>query len=114
MNQILSKGLHNSDGECLKYTTDLMDRLEKVGLAGSSCSLGRKGLIEANSPYNVFSSLNPNMLMMIPLPMTLLDRLMWNNLDWKPSSGPTTLFGPTKLHCSLVDLHPSCSTYSFR
>ncbi|OAX80559.1 hypothetical protein ACJ72_05104, partial [Emergomyces africanus] len=29
VNQILSKGLHNSDGECLKYTTDLMDRLEK-------------------------------------------------------------------------------------
>ncbi|EEQ86370.1 hypothetical protein RJZ56_007070 [Blastomyces dermatitidis] len=29
VNQILSKGLHNSDSECLKYTTDLMDKLEK-------------------------------------------------------------------------------------
>ncbi|PGH16042.1 hypothetical protein AJ79_02022 [Helicocarpus griseus UAMH5409] len=29
VNQILSKGLHNSDGDCLKYTTDLMDKLEK-------------------------------------------------------------------------------------
>ncbi|EER43288.1 conserved hypothetical protein [Histoplasma capsulatum var. duboisii H88] len=29
VNQILSKGLHNTDGECLKYTTDLMDKLEK-------------------------------------------------------------------------------------
>lgn len=30
VNQILSKGLHNSDEECLKYTTGLMDKLEKV------------------------------------------------------------------------------------
>ncbi|PGH23229.1 hypothetical protein AJ80_02645 [Polytolypa hystricis UAMH7299] len=28
-NQILSKGLHSSDDECMKYTTDLMDKLEK-------------------------------------------------------------------------------------
>ncbi|KAF3484127.1 uncharacterized protein GIQ15_03451 [Arthroderma uncinatum] len=27
--QILAKNLHNSDEECLKYTTDLMDKLEK-------------------------------------------------------------------------------------
>ncbi|KAM5462831.1 hypothetical protein MauCBS54593_007812 [Microsporum audouinii] len=27
--QILDKNLHNSDEECLKYTTDLMDKLEK-------------------------------------------------------------------------------------
>ncbi|KAL1956878.1 hypothetical protein VTO42DRAFT_6726 [Malbranchea cinnamomea] len=29
VNQILSKNLHNSDEECLKYTTGLMDKLEK-------------------------------------------------------------------------------------
>ena len=34
VNQILAKGLHNSDDESLKYTTDLMDKLEKVRLAG--------------------------------------------------------------------------------
>lgn len=36
VNQILSKQLHNADEECLAYTTDLMDRLEKVrGSPGS-------------------------------------------------------------------------------
>ena len=30
VNQILAKGLHTADEECLKYTTDLMDKLEKV------------------------------------------------------------------------------------
>ncbi|ODH12869.1 hypothetical protein ACO22_07836 [Paracoccidioides brasiliensis] len=29
VNQILSKSLHNSDSECLRYTTELMDKLEK-------------------------------------------------------------------------------------
>ncbi|RMD39225.1 hypothetical protein DV735_g5903, partial [Chaetothyriales sp. CBS 134920] len=29
VNQILSKGLHNTDEECLSYTSALMDRLEK-------------------------------------------------------------------------------------
>lgn len=27
--QILGKGLHSSDAECLQYTTNLMDKLEK-------------------------------------------------------------------------------------
>ncbi len=30
VNQILSKGLHNADQDCLEYTTMLMDKLEKV------------------------------------------------------------------------------------
>ncbi|KAK2747516.1 hypothetical protein FQN57_002008 [Myotisia sp. PD_48] len=29
VNQILSKGLHTTDADCMKYTTDLMDKLEK-------------------------------------------------------------------------------------
>ncbi len=33
VNQILSKGLHNADQECLVYTTTLMDKLEQVSLA---------------------------------------------------------------------------------
>jgi vacuolar protein sorting-associated protein VTA1 len=36
VNQILSKGLHNADQECLEYTTHMMDKLEKVG--GVLCS----------------------------------------------------------------------------
>ena len=31
-NQILSKGLHNSDDDALRYTMGLMDKLEKVPL----------------------------------------------------------------------------------
>lgn len=30
VNQILSRGLHNQDQECLEYTTSLMDKLERV------------------------------------------------------------------------------------
>jgi hypothetical protein len=30
VNHILAKGLHNTDGECLQYTTTLMDKLEQV------------------------------------------------------------------------------------
>ncbi|KAL8872541.1 MAG: hypothetical protein Q9174_001847 [Haloplaca sp. 1 TL-2023] len=30
VNQLISKGLHNADDECTKYTTDLMDKLEKA------------------------------------------------------------------------------------
>lgn len=30
INQILAKGLHNTDQECLAYTTTLMDKLEQV------------------------------------------------------------------------------------
>jgi vacuolar protein sorting-associated protein VTA1 len=30
VNQILAKGLHTSDAECLQYTTALMDKLEQV------------------------------------------------------------------------------------
>lgn len=30
LNQIISKGLHTTDGECLQYTTNLMDKLEQV------------------------------------------------------------------------------------
>lgn len=33
VNQVLSKGLHNADQECLVYTTSLMDKLEQVSLA---------------------------------------------------------------------------------
>lgn len=36
VNQILAKGLHNSDGDILNYTTSLMDKLEKVCLVGMS------------------------------------------------------------------------------
>ncbi|KAK2798460.1 hypothetical protein FQN51_007723 [Onygenales sp. PD_10] len=35
VNQILAKGLHNSDSECLKYTTDLMDKLEQFKSANA-------------------------------------------------------------------------------
>jgi vacuolar protein sorting-associated protein VTA1 len=30
VNHILAKGLHNTDTECLRYTTTLMDKLEQV------------------------------------------------------------------------------------
>jgi vacuolar protein sorting-associated protein VTA1 len=30
VNQILSKGLHNADQDALTYTTNMMDKLEKV------------------------------------------------------------------------------------
>lgn len=30
VNQILAKGLHTADDECMLYTTTLMDRLEQV------------------------------------------------------------------------------------
>ena len=33
VNQILSKNLHNTDEDCLAYTTKLMDKLEQVGMA---------------------------------------------------------------------------------
>lgn len=36
VNQILAKGLHNADDESLKYTTNLMDRLEAVCCTTSS------------------------------------------------------------------------------
>ncbi|KAL8799046.1 MAG: hypothetical protein Q9223_007745 [Gallowayella weberi] len=32
VNQLISKGLHNVDDECTRYTTDLMDKLERVHL----------------------------------------------------------------------------------
>ncbi|KAL8803916.1 MAG: hypothetical protein Q9182_002883 [Xanthomendoza sp. 2 TL-2023] len=30
VNQLISKGLHNVDDECTRYTTDLMDKLERI------------------------------------------------------------------------------------
>ncbi|KAL8970376.1 MAG: hypothetical protein Q9183_001558, partial [Haloplaca sp. 2 TL-2023] len=30
VNQLISKGLHNADDECTRYTTDLMDKLERA------------------------------------------------------------------------------------
>ena len=39
VNQILAKGLHNGDAETLNYTTDLMDKLEKVWWLGDRESI---------------------------------------------------------------------------
>lgn len=33
VNQLISKGLHNVDDECTRYTTDLVDKLERVYLS---------------------------------------------------------------------------------
>ena len=30
VNQLISKGLHNVNDECTRYTTELMDKLERV------------------------------------------------------------------------------------
>jgi vacuolar protein sorting-associated protein VTA1 len=48
VNQIISKGLHNSDDETVRYTTSLMDKLEQV------CSPPR--LPRTSSPINSHSS----------------------------------------------------------
>ncbi|KAL9005211.1 MAG: hypothetical protein Q9188_002010 [Gyalolechia gomerana] len=32
VNQLISRGLHNVDDDCTRYTTDLMDKLEKVNV----------------------------------------------------------------------------------
>lgn len=32
IDQIIAKGLHKSDNESMDYTTNLMDKLEQVGL----------------------------------------------------------------------------------
>lgn len=36
VNQLLARGLHNSDDECLKYTTKMMDKLEEVRFSANN------------------------------------------------------------------------------
>ena len=87
VNQILSKGLHNADQECLTYTTALMDKLEQVRSQYTTAACLK--LIPRYSS-------NHRTRRTMWLSTMWQEKRMWNNLASRLSPEQTTRCGPTR------------------